>query len=134
MRKVASSIYVVALCALMSISAMSLSGCFALLAGTAGGAGTAVWLSNKLVQEVNAPMDRSISAVRAALKSLKLEVTKETQAEDVAQVKSEYYDGKNIWIDIRKVTASKSKIEVRVGLTGDEIAARKVLDAILKRL
>ena len=111
-----------------------LCGCFVLLAGAAGGAGTAAWLSNKLTQEVNAPFDKSIDASKSALKSLKLIVEKETKKDNVAQIMSNYSDGKTIWIDIHNLTPKTSRIEVRVGVAGDEEAARKIMDKILRYL
>lgn len=119
---------------LSGMMGVQLSGCVAILAGTTGGAGTAVWLSHKLVQEVDASFERSLKAARAALSSLKLDIKKETKKEDVAQLKSEYYDSKTVWVDIHKTDITKSRIEVRVGIKGDEIAARKILDEIIKRL
>lgn len=111
-----------------------LCGCFVLLAGAAGGAGTAAWLSNKLTQEVNAPFDKSIEATKSALKSLKLVVEKETRKDNVAQIMSNYSDGKTIWVDIHNLTPKTSRIEVRVGVAGDEVAARKIMDKILRYL
>lgn len=110
-------------------------GCFLLLAGAAGGAGTAVWLSGKLVQEVNYPFERSVSATRSALNSLKLEITKETIEKNVAQLMGKYSDGKTVWVDIRKITELSSKIEVRVGaVSGDKAAAEKILKRITQYL
>jgi len=110
-------------------------GCIALLAGAAGGAGTAAWLSGKLVQETNVPLDRAVKASKSALKSLKLEVTKETVEKDVVQIMSKYSDGKTVWIDVRKVTESSSKIEVRVGVvSADKEAANRILKKILHYL
>ena len=106
----------------------------ALLAGALGGAGTAVWLSDKLVQDVDASFERSLKATKKALKKLQLDVVKETQKDDVAQFISQYHDGKKVWIDIHKVSVNSSKIEVRVGMTGDEEAAREILDKILAYL
>ncbi|MBM3248062.1 MAG: DUF3568 family protein [Candidatus Omnitrophica bacterium] len=111
-----------------------LCGCFVLLAGAAGGAGTAAWLSNKLTQEVNAPFEKSIEATKSALKSLKLYVEKEIRKDNVAQIMSNYSDGKTIWIDIHRLTTKTSRIEVRVGVAGDEEAARKIMDKILRYL
>jgi len=113
---------------------MNLYGCVALLAGAAGGVGTSAWLSNKLVQEVSSPFEKSINAAGSALKNLKLEITKETRKDDVAQIMSNYFDGKTIWIDVHKVTDTTSRIEVRVGMSGDEVAARKIMDKILRYL
>lgn len=109
---------------------MNLYGCFALFAGAAAGAGTAGWLSGKLSQAVQAPYERAINATKSALKSLKLEVTKETRTENVTQIRSKYTDAREVWIDIRRVSDTSSKVEVRVGVAGDKEAS----DVILKRI
>jgi hypothetical protein len=112
---------------------MNIYGCFALLAGAAAGGGTAIWLSGKLSREVNVSFDRAIQATKSALNSLKLEVTKETIEQDVAQIMSKYTNGKTIWIDIRRITQASSKIEVRVGAVGgDKQAADKILKTIMR--
>ena len=110
---------------------LNICGCIALLAGAAGGAGTAAWLSGKLTQEFHAPYEQTISAAKTALKSLHLEITKETHEESVTQLKSKYSDGREIWIDIRKVSEESSKVEVRVGSIG---ANKEAAGKILKRI
>lgn len=107
------------------------SGCVALLAGGAAAGGTALWLSDKLVQEVNAPLDRSVAAAERALDSLSLPLNKKTVKADVAQLMSTHTDGKTIWIDVHRVSDSRSRIEVRVGAIAEEDAARKILDRIV---
>lgn len=103
-------------------------GCAPILIGAAGGTGTAVWLSNKLTQEVNAPFERAIDASKSALKSLNLKIEKETIEPNVAQIISRYTDGKKVWIDIRRVTTSSTRVEVRVGaVSPDKEAAAKIL-------
>jgi hypothetical protein len=111
---------------------LSSYGCVTLVAGAAGGAGTAVWLSGKLVQQADVSYEKAVRAAKSGLESLKLEVTKETRTEEVTQIMSKYTDGKTIWIDVRPVSASTSKVEVRVGLVSDEAAAQTVMDAINK--
>ena len=113
---------------------LPLNGCALLLAGAVGGAGTSLWLSNKLVQEVNEPYPRAVKASKSALKSLKLKLIQETQKEEVTQLRSEYFDGKAIWIDIHHLSDVKSRIEIRVGISGDEVAARKILEKIERYL
>jgi len=113
---------------------INIYGCVALLAGAAGGAGTAAWLSGKLSQEFNVSLQRSLNATKSALKSLKLNVAKETIKENVAQVMSNYSDGRTIWIDIHPISKAASRIEVRVGATGDKEAAHKILDRIKRYL
>lgn len=109
---------------------INICGCVVLLAGAAAGAGTAVWLSGKLSQEVNASFEKSIAATRSALTALKLTVDKETTEQDVTQIMTNYSDGRTVWIDIRRVSDKITKIEVRVGATGDKETARKILQKI----
>ena len=109
-------------------------GCAVVVAGAAGSAGTAAWLSGKMTRQVNASSKESLKAARAALKDLKLHITKETKAEDIIQIKSNYTDGRTIWIDIRTTSHSTTQIEVRVGAVSDKKAAKTVLDKILSRL
>ena len=114
---------------------MNLCGCVPLLAGAAGGAGTAVWLSGKLSQEVNAPYKRTIKAVKSGLNSLKLDVVKETIDPNSAQIMSKYTDGKTIWVDVHRLSDSRSKIEVRVGaVNGDKEAENKIFKRIISYL
>lgn len=117
---------------------MNISGCAAVLigaAGTAGGAGTALWLSEKLTQEVDAPFERAVKAAKSALKSLRLAVAKETIEQNSAQIISRYADGKTIWIDVHRLTDSSSKIEVRVGaVSSNKEAAAKILKRINRYL
>lgn len=109
----------------------SVYGCFAIFAGAAAGTGTAVWLSNKLTQEVNASYSRTVDASEKALKSLNMEVIKEVQATDVTQLRSKYSDGKEVWIDVRKIADTSSKVEIRVGaINPDKEAASKILKRI----
>lgn len=123
------------ICVILIVFSLSLYGCIALLAGAAGGAGAAVWLSGKLSQQVNASFDRTVAAAKSGLESLRLEVTKETVKADVAQIISSYTDGRTIWIDIRRITDLSSQIEVRVGATSrDKQAAQKVLNQIMRYL
>ncbi|MFH1317647.1 MAG: DUF3568 family protein [Candidatus Omnitrophota bacterium] len=120
--------------AFLFLYAISAPGCIAVLAGAAGGAGTATWLSGKLVQEVAVSFDKVIAATELGLEALDLDITKKTVKGDVAQIMAEYSDGSTVWVDIRRVLTGTSKIEVRVGVRGDKEAARKILDQIEKHL
>jgi hypothetical protein len=114
---------------------VNLYGCIPILAGAAGGGGTAVWLSGKLTQTFDASYDNTIEASRQALQDLNLNVTKETRKDEVTQLRSEYTDGKEIWVDVHRVTEGSSKVEVRVGaVSPDKEAANKILDGIRTHL
>ncbi len=114
---------------------LNIYGCFALFVGAAAGTGTAAWLSGKLTQEFNAPYERTINAAEKALRSLKLEIIKEAKETNVTQLKSKYTDGRDIWIDIRKVTENSTKVEIRVGaVSPDKAAADKIFKKIQRYL
>lgn len=119
---------------IVGVVSAHLAGCVAVLAGAAGGAGTATWLGGKLTQQVNASYEKTRKATKSALAALKLTITKETIKEDIAQFVGDYTDGRSFWIDIRPVSATESRLDVRVGVPGDMDASRKVLDKILAYL
>ncbi|HAH20813.1 MAG: hypothetical protein A2Y00_02965 [Omnitrophica WOR_2 bacterium GWF2_43_52] len=112
----------------------SASGCVLLVAGAAGGAGTAVWLSGKLSQVFEAKYDRSVAATLSVLKEMKAEVAKETKKKNVTQIRGSYNDGRQLWIDIRKITEKTTRIEVRVGVQSDRVAATEVLKRITDKI
>ncbi|HOW36443.1 MAG TPA: DUF3568 family protein [Candidatus Omnitrophota bacterium] len=114
---------------------LTIYGCVAIVAGAVGGVGTSVWLSGKLTQEFNTPYEKTIKAARSALQSLKLNITKETKDDTVAQLRSEDSSGKDIWVDIRKITETSTRVEVRVGaVNSDKDAATTILQRIQKYL
>jgi len=109
-------------------------GCTALVAGTAAGAGTAFWIQGKVIEQVEASFEDAAAAVKEALLELDLKITKETRTEKVVQYKGLYTDGRVFWVDVHLVSSDFSRIEVRVGAKGDEVAAGKVLSRIKKLL
>jgi len=120
--------------AVIGICLIALNGCVAVAAGVAGGAGAAAWLSGKLGQDVNASYSRVVSASRSGLETLGLEITKETADQSITQLKSVYEDGREVWVDIRPITDTTSRIEVRVGAMGDKEASERIMTSILSYL
>ena len=114
--------------------AVSLCGCALLLAGAAGGAGTAFWLSGKLSDEVGGSYDQTIAATKKGLTDLDMIVAKETKTDEVAQIRSKYIDDSEVWIDIRPLSEKSTKVEIRVGVTGDKTASTKILESIKNNL
>lgn len=107
-------------------------GCVTILAGAAGGAGTATWLSGKLSQQLDVSFEQAIQVVESGLKSLQLAITKKTVKKNIVQIMSEYRDGKTIWVDIRRISRYQSRVEVRVGVLADKQAAEEILSGIIK--
>jgi len=117
--------------ALSMMLMMNLCGCFALFVGVAGGAGTAVWLSGKLSEEFHASYQATIDATKMALQQLNLQITKQTQDVNVAQFQGLYSDGRDMWIDIHRISDNSTKVEVRVGApNSDKDAASQILKKI----
>ncbi len=110
------------------------SGCLSLAVGAAGGAAGAVYIMGKLQDELNHPVHAVHEAALAGIKDLDLPVLQDKEDKLSAQLESEFADGKHVWIDLDTVADSRTKITIRVGLAGDEVRSRKILDAIKKHL
>lgn len=120
--------------ALLTVSSMQLTGCFALFVGAAAGAGGVIWATGKLQQDLNAPLDRVQKASLAALKKLELPILIDKKDKLTGKIESEYADGKRVWIDTDYVTKETTKISIRVGTLGDEKRSREILDTIIRYL
>ena len=119
------------LCALLSLLC---SGCLSLVVGAAGGAAGAVYVMGKLQDEVNYKMSVVHSATVAALAELELKLQEDKVDKLSAHVESEFADGEHVWIDLESVSDSRTRLTIRVSVTGNEVRARKIYDAIKRHL
>lgn len=120
---------------LLGFYCFSLYGCMAFMAGAAVGGTTAIWVSGRLTQRLNYSLEDTLKATRQAMKSLKLQITKEVVQANVAQIRGRNSDGKNIWINLRSLSSSSTKIEIRVGLVEpDKVVADRLLKEIIRNL
>jgi hypothetical protein len=118
----------------MGFLLLNSAGCFAIIAGSAAG-GTAYWLSGKLSQTMEASFDQTVNGTRSALKSMKLSIDSETIKKEVAQFKSKWADGSEIWVDIKPVTTATTQVDVRVGATKrNKAAASDIMKQIEQRV
>jgi len=103
--------------AVLILVSINLCGCVALLAGgVAGGAGTAVWLSGKLTQNLNSSFENVNKAARQALNVRGLSISsKENINKGIVQLRSYDTNGEKIWIDIFRIDSASSQIQLRVG-------------------
>jgi hypothetical protein len=101
--------------------------------GAVGGAGAALWAKGRLKEKLDVPLSQAHTATLAALKDLELPVKKDKK-DKKAKIESQFTDGKPVWIGIRAVTESSSKITVRVGVLGDLSRSQKILDTIHQHL
>lgn len=112
------------------------SGCalFWVGAGAAGGAGAVIWSKGKLTEELRVSVSRLHDAAIHGLKELRLPFIVDKTDVTTAKIESEYADGKHVWIDIESISEEMTRIEVRVGITGDTTRSRTILDNIHKHL
>ena len=112
------------------IVATGLTGCIALLAGGAAGAGSAVYIKGQLKEDLSVSVATAHNASIAALKELNLPIIEDSFDKLTAKMKSRFADGNDVWIDIEYAQLDTSKLTIRVGILGDEPKARQILDAI----
>ena len=106
------------------------SGCVALAVGAAGGVAGAVYVMGKLKDEVNHDVPAVHAATVAAMKDLDLKLSEDKADQVSAHLESEFADGKHVWIDLESIPENRTNLTIRVGLTGDEMRARKIHEAI----
>lgn len=119
---------------LISLLLVTTPGCLWLIAGAAAGAGGAAYHMGKLRETVNKPVPTVQAAARKAMKDLKLPATRDVRDQLTAELKSEFSDGKGVWISIKSLTEKSSQLTIRVGLAGDPGRSRLILDEIKKHL
>ncbi len=102
--------------------------------GAAGGAGAALWYRGKMEENLDAAFSKVHTATIAALKDLELPINKDQKKGLKARIESQFPEGKHVWISVRAVTESSSKVTVRVGAFGDKARSQKIFEAIHQNL
>ena len=117
----------------VSLLGINCWGCVPILAGAVGAGGTAIWLSNKVSQEINQPFELAIGSVKRGLTALNLPITKETKTSDSAQILSRYPSQETVIVEVSFVSDLRSRVDVRVGIIkNNPDAADTILKSILK--
>lgn len=124
----------VLLLAVLSVSVVSFSGCFALLLGAAAGAGATAWANGDLEANLDVNVERAHSAAVKGLKRLELPVTTDLKDKHNAKVRSKYSDGKDVTVDIQAVTERTCRIKIRVGVFGDQARSEAIMTSIKRYL
>lgn len=122
--------------ALLLALSIQISGCppAVFLAGGAVGAGGVAWVKGELEEEFNLPLSRVHQATLAALKEIELPVKEEKKDKLISEITSQFADGKDIWIHIRSLAESSTKIKIRVGIFGDKSRTHTLLETIHRYL
>ena len=110
------------------------SGCAILAAGAVAGGGTYAYVSGWGEQSYAVDLDKAYKATLTACRRLKLTVTEQQQNLSDASIKAHDADETSIWIKLDAKNTNITRISVRVGLLGDEIATQRIHNAIDKAL
>jgi ribosomal protein L25 (general stress protein Ctc) len=110
-----------------------LSGCVAVLAGAAG-AGTVAWVQGRLDAALDANYDKAEKAVNLAI--TQMEFAKVSEKKDVlnAIFIARTAEDKKIQIKVSRVGDITSRVQIRVGVFGNEVQSLAILDKIKANL
>ena len=110
------------------------TGCVALMVGAAGGVAGAVYVMGKLSDELPQDVPTVHRAVLAGLGDLDLKPSEDRVDQLSAHMESAFADGEHVWIDLDAASESRTKLTIRVGITGNEMRARRIHDAMKRHL
>lgn len=120
--------------ALVATLAIASSSCAAVFIGAAGGSAGAVYVMGKLTEELGYDVPAVHGATLAAMKELGLKASEDRADKLTAHLESEFADGAHLWIDLDSIGDARTRLAIRVGLTGDEHRSRKILEIIKRHL
>lgn len=114
---------------LIALALVLCTGCAAIVVGGAAAVGTYTYVAAELKKTYNANLETSYRAAIAGCESLGLPVQERRKELSQASVKT--VDGdRDVWITLKAQTSTTTEIAVRVGYLGDEVASRRIHDAI----
>ncbi len=109
------------------------TGCAALVVGGAAAVGTYTYVAGQLQKTYNANLDASYQATLAGCEALGLPL--QEQEKKLSKATIRVIDGdRDVWIWLNAQSSTTTEIAIRVGLLGDELASRRIHDAIAARL
>jgi len=113
----------------LALITVSASGCL-VAAGAAGGAAGVIYVKGNVKDYLDYSVSQIHVAAEKALTNEGLTLSVNRVDESSARLESEYADGKNITVNIERVTQEGSQISIRVGAAGDNQRALRILSNI----
>jgi len=118
---------------LMILLVLLSTGCAALVVGGAAAVGTYTFVAGQLKKTYNANLGTTYQATLAGCEALGLPLQEQEKQLSKASVK--VIDGdRDVWIWLTAQSSTTTEVSIRVGLLGDELASRRIHDAIASRL
>lgn len=115
--------------AVLVASAALQSGCFIVAAGAAG-AGAVAYVRGELETTLSGSYDAVERAANRAIEQLQLVKINERKDAFIAVITARTADDKKVEIKITKLATETTKVQIRVGVFGDEAKSLAILDKI----
>ena len=109
------------------------TGCLAVAAGAAG-AGTVAYVRGELAATIDQNFEKSVRAAGRAIEDLKFARISDKQDALVAVLVARTAEDKKIEIRVSSVSAAQAKVQIRVGVFGDEALSQRILEKIRANL
>lgn len=116
-----------------ALLAASLTGCVAVVAGAAG-AGTVAWVRGELEATLDANYEKAATAANLAIKQLQFAEISEKKDALTAILIARTAEDRKVEIKVIKVGDQSAKVQIRVGVFGDEALSLTILDKIKTNL
>jgi len=97
---------------------MLISGCVALVAGTAAGVGVYSYVNGELKRSYPESYEKVYNAALASLKSLKIEVLENESDRKGATIRGQGVDDLPIWVKVSMIAPKITEVSVRSGVMG----------------
>lgn len=117
----------------MIILVLFSTGCAALVVGGAAAVGTYTYVAGQLKRTYNANLETTFQATLAGCEALGLPVQEQQKQLSKASIKV-LDGGRDAWIWLDAQSSTTTEVSVRVGYLGDELASRRIHEAIQARL
>lgn len=115
------------------LCAVSFSGCMFAVGARAGATG-AIYYKGNMKEVLPYTSNEVFDAALRALSDEALLIDNQEQDPYRGKIKSEYPDGKNIWIRITALSYQSSELKIRVGVGGNQKRAYDLLTRIKEHL
>jgi hypothetical protein len=110
------------------------TGCILVAAGAAAGAGTVAYIRGELDAPVDGGLDATDHAANRTIEQLQFVKVSETRDALSADITARTGEDKKVEIILTNIGNNLTKVQVRIGIFGDEMISRAVLDHIKSNL
>lgn len=117
----------------LAVAAITQSGCFIVAAGAAG-AGAVAYVRGELSATLSNSFEAVDRASAAALQQLQLVKINDRKDAFVSIARARTADDKKVEIKLTKLSNDTTKVQIRVGVFGDEAKSLAILDKIKSNL